>query len=224
MKRNLIALGLTLVATFATSAVAASGAQAAHFTAGNGTGVATTFIEAHPNVPTQTLETTAGFIECEEVSGMATTAATTESETSESVSYEECNIGGLFASVKSNGCQLDFHAGTKTAAGSEGTVDLVCTGTNQIEIIAAGCTVKVGSQTGLGPVKYTNAQTVGKPKEVTIHAEIKNIAYTHSGISCGTGSASNGVYEGTTTAWAETTNGTGNRAHQIDDQTTSTCT
>lgn len=205
MKRNLKALGLALVAVFAMSAVAASGAQAAaaHFTAGTGgTTSTTTVTEQHPNFETQTFETTSGFIECEEASGMATAPATTTEEESEEVGFEACNFGGLFATVNTNGCQFKFHAGTKTAAGSEGTVDVVCPGTAKIEIVAAGCTVTVGSQNGKSNIIYTNVQTPGKPKEVTTHAVVNNISYEHHGISCGTGSANTGVYEGTTTTRA----------------------
>ncbi len=212
MTRKLKVLGLML-AVFAMSAVAVSAAQAAeaHFRGGTGEGTIHATAEADPNSPLQIFTTDVGPVECEQVHAIYSGAATSAEATFTNVEYSgNCNTAGLESEIKFNGCHYLFHAGTKTASGSEGTADIVgaeC-GAHPIEVIGASglCTVKVGPQTGLGPIKYTNVQTSGKKEEITLHAEIAGgISYSYSGLLCGTGSASDGAYEGTATARATDT-------------------
>ena len=104
--------------------------------------------------------------------------------------YSGCSFIGKVAEsavVKMNGCQYEFHA-TKEVVGKpghfEGTVDVINNGakscaTEPITVVAATCEVKVGPQTGLGPVEYVNIGA-GAKREVEVNANVQNITYTES--------------------------------------------
>ncbi len=102
-------------------------------------------------------------------------------------------VNGTVVGWATNGCKYRFHAGP----GSElkGTVDI--TGCEKpMTMSAAGCTITIPNQSGLGPVTYKNV--TGSPKTVTAVAALTSITYTRSGV-CGSGSAgtySNGTYSG----------------------------
>jgi hypothetical protein len=102
-------------------------------------------------------------------------------------------VNGSVVGWATNGCKYRFNAGP----GSElkGTVDI--TGCEKpMTLSAAGCTITIPNQSGLGPVTYKNV--AGSPKTVTAIAGLTSITYTRSGV-CGSGSAgtySNGTYSG----------------------------
>jgi hypothetical protein len=77
------------------------------------------------------------------------------------------------ATVTTTGCNYNLH--------SAGTVDIVCSGTNKIKIEAPGCTITVGSQSGLNSVSYANS---GSPSTVTVTSNVEGISYTSSGSLC----------------------------------------
>lgn len=220
MTRNLKALGLSLVAVFAMSAMAASAAQA---TAGHlawETGA--TLVTAHQEATggSQLFKTTAGSVTCDTVTGDASLVGLTNP----SASIETTNITytdstkeadhcrgplGTSPEIAMNGCQYKFNAG-ETAAGKTdttvGTVDITgCTNADKSITINAGiCTIHVKEQ-NVGPVYYHTILEGGVEK-VTIEPKVTNIHYVHTGL-CGNGTGTTGEYEGNVIAEAET--GTG---------------
>jgi hypothetical protein len=237
MIRNLKALGLALVAVFAMSAVAASGASA---TAGEVSwGANTTWItaETDPSAKDQTFTVTPGSITasftCDELSGKAMVDVEKSSATSitgEGIAYndsgttpekEVCTgkVNGiaLKTTVKFNECDYHLNAGTtvgeKAAGISEGSAEIKCPAGKVIEVNAAGCLVKVGPQK-VGRLTYTTVKT-GTKEEITAHAEVGETAgaennaidYTTSGITCGTKSETDGTYKGTVTFKGSDVNG-----------------
>jgi hypothetical protein len=196
MIRNLKALGLALVAVFAMSAVAATGASAATGEFQWEAGTTKIVGEADPTAPSQEFKITPGAITasftCDEVSGEATGLTGTSDEgkgvTAQNIVYsdtgttpavEECTgkVNGIAVKtpVKFNGCDYKFTADkTVGAAGAglvEGTVHIVCAGANVIEVKAAGCLVKVAPQT-VGRITYTTKTTGDGLEHVTAHAEV----------------------------------------------------
>jgi hypothetical protein len=202
MIRNLKALGLALVAVFAMSAVAASGAQAAHFAWAEGTTTLNGSAEANAG-GIQKFTTSVGTFECNSVTASASVSGlTSETVTTNSITYnnsgsaDECPASLGTAHISMNGCNYKFHAGAtvgESTTETSGTVDVICP-TNPIEINVSGlCLVKVGSQTGLGPVIYKTI--AGSPSTVTIEPKVTNITWTSSGL-CGTHGDSKGTYTG----------------------------
>jgi poly(3-hydroxybutyrate) depolymerase len=213
MTRNLKALGLALVAAFAMSAVAASAAQAeaAHFTATSPTGFVTLHATQDPDNPGQEFEVNSGLTECDIVTATGTAPNTAASVTVHDVTYtgdyfeggNECEAFGLESEVEFNGCEYEFHAGTIVNPGtSAGSVDLVCAGENEVEIVVAGglCTVSVPPQTGINGITYHTVET-NEIEEITVEAHSSNIKYSESG-ACGSGTDTNGVYNGRSTVKA----------------------
>jgi len=178
-------LGLALVAVFAMSAVAASGASAF-----------TTFeAETYPvkikgtQTNTQEFAVNSGSIQCKKATfeGSASGASATLKVKPK---YEECTFAALgAATVEMNGCEYNLHAA--------GTVDVECETGKKIVVKAATCEVKVGSQSGLGGISYL-IKGSGKTREVEVSSEVKTIAYEESsGLGCLTpGAHTNGVYKG----------------------------
>ena len=219
MTRKFKAIALALVAVFAMSAVAASGAQAAEgFNWEEGTSLLTASAQER-----QIFTTNAGEIKCREVVGDAAVSGTgaTSVETT-SITYREtpendnCETTlGSFATatIDMNGCNYLFHAGTTVEPGNtnrtQGTADIVCPTGKQIVVTSSTCTIDIGPQTGLGPVYYEN--TAVSPKDVDINPAITNIKYTQtkttSFFSCGEGTFTNGTYKGKVTITGETSKG-----------------
>ena len=210
MTRNLKALGLALVAVFAMSAMAASGAQATDATFSWDED--TKFLTAHEE-SSQVFSTTAGSFTCDMVTGHANVEGINDVKTvtgteviywnTASGSKEEAKCEGPFGTsptIETNGCHFRFNAGETTAAGtSEGTVDIIgCTG-GEITINAPLCTIHVTEQEGVGPVTYHTVS--GSPEDVTIESHANNIVSHHEGFFCG-GSAHTdtaGTYTGKVT-------------------------
>jgi len=160
MTRYLKALGLALLAVFATSAVAASGAQAAEFTGSEeGTHVHTAIkvtSESAANGGVQDFHYPLSFggtahLKCWHVTGQATSLTGTDSSlTASEVNYfgneaeptnEEATceatspLGVDVAHVDMNECAYVFHAGNKLKEGEyTGTVDIECAEGHEIDI------------------------------------------------------------------------------------------
>ena len=232
MTRNLKVLGLALVAMFAMSVIAASAAQAVEGTfswdSGTTTLKGTQDDENGTNKATgsQVFTILAGAVSftCDEVHAESTVAGTGNSTIeTKSITYTDSALEaegkkdtctGTFGTrpvIKMNECNYRFHAGTtvgeKSAGTTEGTVDIVCPGTNVIEVAAAGCLTKVPAQNGLGPVYFHTEAT--NPETVTIEAKVGDepeklhnhgIKYSTSGFLCGTHTnEENGTYTGNVT-------------------------
>ena len=204
MIRNLKALGLAFVAVLALGAVAASGAQAekpAHFTAEAGT--TTIKGTGETAISHQVFTTTAGKVECEGHFTNRGAFNLTDTQLTMNAEYTGCTpFFGAEPKVSMGSCHYTFTAGTYGPAGtSVGSVHLVCANeTEPITITAPGCTVTVKGPQTLSKVHYqtkTNA-TTGKT-DVTVSPEVSNIAYSHTGFLCGTGSGTTGTYTGPAT-------------------------
>ncbi len=92
--------------------------------------------------------------------------------------YDKCTAFGFVgATVNMNGCDYTFH--------TNGTVDIGPAGCGPIQIKALECEVTVGSQAGLGTVKYDN-EVVGGKMVVSVLANVSKIKYTSNqkGIGC----------------------------------------
>lgn len=215
MIRNLKVLGLALVAVFALSAVAASMASAAEFSAES---VPVTLTGTTESGVVEKFKTTAGSVECHgEYEGtMATKPTTTVSIAVKGGSYENCTALGFPGStIHMNGCTYLFHI-TPATNPPTGSVDIVCPKEKEITVtaISAGtskCVIHVPPQTDLTTVRYSTIGA-GATREITAIAEISGLKYTHTpgtGLGkCTEGSATNGSYEGKATLTGEVDGGT----------------
>ena len=198
MTRNLKALGLALVAALAMSAVAASGASATpfHFGSDHSDHV---ILAGTQHAGEDVFTTDAGTVRCNTAtySGTINEADTATNEVSVTPAYSNCKAFGFInVPIHVNGCQYKFTAITKEGSNYEGKVDIVCPG-NPISITAPGCEVTVGSQNALGSITYTNVGS-GTTREVTVDVNISGIHYYQhdTGITCTTGTKTNGLYVG----------------------------
>jgi hypothetical protein len=201
MTRNLTALGVALVAVIAASAVMASGASAFNFHFNSEAADSHTFFKG-----TQTAEfghkftTTAGEVTCKEAEFSGTSLEKTTTDLTLTPTYKNChlNIFGskVSAEVATNGCTYTFTSHqTSTGVTTPITVHIVCPEGAQMGWFAPGCHITIGPQTLTG-VTITNQQEAGKKKHVKVALNIKNIKYSHTGFSCGTGSGTIGTTVG----------------------------
>jgi hypothetical protein len=185
MKRKLkvaIAVPAALVALF----VMAGTASAAEFHSA----VEPTFIHGGQTT-LHKFKTTAGEATCE--TGTASGTATKKTQPtlgSLSLSWSGCHLiifgSTISLTINQNGCTFLLYA--------SGTADIVCAAGKEIEMTGAGCTIKIPGQTGLKSVTYAN-----KENHILGTANVTNLKYSHSGFTCGTGSATTGTYTGTST-------------------------
>jgi hypothetical protein len=236
MTCNLKSLSLALVAVLAMSAVAASAAQATEAGISWAEGTNKLTVEADPTAPSQEFKITPGAIfasfTCDEVSGEAKVSGTgSSSVTTENIQYSDTGttpeagvctgkVNGISVklTIKFNGCDYQFGAGTTEgvlAEGkAEGTETIECPVGKVLELSAAGCLVKVAPQT-IGPIYGKTIKTESGLEHVTIESKIGLTATTHnnaidystSGITCGTHNETDGTFEGkeTITAFKNTT-------------------
>jgi len=175
MSRNLKALGLALVASFAMSAVVASAASAEAYSFKADT-VPTT-LTGNQHAGNDVFTTDTGTVSCNIATYEGTQTVTPTNSVTVKPSYGECRAFGLFnVPIHVNGCEYKFTAGTKVSGNYEGTVDIVCPTGKFIEVTAPGCLVTVGAQNNLGKVTYTNIG-IGATKEVTVDVNITGLAY-----------------------------------------------
>jgi hypothetical protein len=175
MSRNIKVLGLALVAMLAMSAVVASAASA------------TAFSFKAEKVPTQLtgkqhngndiFTTDAGKVECTEATYAGEQKVTPTNEVLVTPTYSGCTAFGFANTpIDVNGCQYRFTTVTKESGNFEGSADIVCPAGKVIEVTAFGCTVTIGSQTGLKKVTYTNVGA-GTTREVTVDVNLTGIVY-----------------------------------------------
>jgi len=192
--------GLTVLAAFAMSAVAASAASAAEFFhEAEGTARVTAHNEGVHSFTAGTI----GTIECKKATFTGTSYVTSPQKTVTVLpAYSECTflkIPGVV--VKMNECTYTFLE--PTGAGPfTGAVDVNCPVGKKIEFEATGCKIEVGTQGPLSTVTYTNQPT--SPKSVKVAANVSKITYTASGTCIVLGTKTDGTYSGTAIADAET--------------------
>jgi len=145
------------------------------------------------------LTTTAGQETCETTSKQTTVSATSWKSEQLSSGGEGGGGGGtsgchlvIFGSTFSGGMSMN---GCVYVYGANGTMGFSCPEGSQVEMVIPGCTLKYPAQEGLSSISYANN---GNHIDITLN--VKGIKYTHSGFTCGTGSASNGTLTGTETA------------------------
>jgi len=195
MIRKLKTLGVAAFAVLALSAIGASAAQAANYTAS----AYPTSFTAETAKGNDTFTTEAGTVECKShYSGSLSKAS--ESITV-NASYSNCEAFSGFASatVNMNGCDYTFY--------TSGAVDLNC-GSKGVVITAGTCEAEIGGQTGLKSVTQKN---VGN--HITVDAAVKSINYTvlKDGFACpfgGTGAKTGASYTTHSAATVQSTSGT----------------
>jgi hypothetical protein len=220
-------LGLAVLAVCALGAVLASGASAAEFTAFNtngglhegGTSTGTDLAE-----PAFSPEGGALQVKCpiggNKYEGLSATG--TEPTPLVEPTYTGCSAyfgGGTVgpATVKTNGCQYQFHITGGAADQYTGTTSIVCpAGVTGITIIANGCTIVVsGSKnTAVNGNTYTN-DTKASPTDVVVDVNATNVNSTTSGgfFACG---VSNGEHAAGTMESKVTTKAFNSSKQQID--------
>ena len=204
--RNLKALGIALVAVFAMSALAASSASAVvkhHFDSTSTT--ENTWVTGEDHEGANKFITPAGAITCKEVHYYGTQAGNTVTAVTVTPKYGECTSPVGPVTVTNEGCQYlltgetdeNGHAQVHMECGEKGRIHLTF---QEIK-----CDQELKSQT-LSGVHYTNAETPGKPHEVTLHNTFKNIHYTNVSTGFGgcfllggAGTFANAEYIGTVT-------------------------
>lgn len=174
MKGKIKAVGMAIIAVFAMSAVAASGASAETlFTADKypvlGKG------ETEGEVNTFTLDETQ--VECSDLTGEGTIEEDTPELTLATV-FGECSTSGTSIKGHQNGCEFLFSAGEHVAEDTyAGSAEMVCPEGKEIifTLPESGslCAVHLPPQGPLGGVTYTNV--TGQPSEVTVDAQIEGI-------------------------------------------------
>jgi hypothetical protein len=167
MKRKFKAIGLSLVAVFAMSAVVASAAQADEFHSTSAPAFFTSHsAEAnHKFTVTKPEGTVVSSVTCTTYSFSGTSAVKTSFSVELRPSYSNCKLStGLAMKVEvPETCKYKI---TLPAAGTKATVDIVNCGAG-IKIIGVGCTITVLAQTGLEHLQLSN--NAGK---TDINAEI----------------------------------------------------
>ena len=178
-------LGVALIAVLALTAVVASSASAANYTASSypTTGV------GESALGNDVFTTEAGKVEC---STHLTIHIGVKTPTVQGTFiYSNCKAFG-FLNATVTGCVYTFTEPTGSADSYSAKVDVTSTCT----IVASTCEVKVEPQTGLSSVAITNETAAG---DVKVKANVTGIAYnvTKDGIGCpfsGTGKKAGATY------------------------------
>lgn len=127
--------------------------------------------------------TNLGTQECEKSKfgrGMLVKSASlplTSTEQANCVAFGFANV-----TVKTNGCEyvLRVPNAAPVAGVYNGELDVTCPGTSKIEIPTPGCTVKIGSQSGLGGVTLAPTGSEGSEHYVVADFDVKGMVYTET--------------------------------------------
>jgi hypothetical protein len=170
-------IGLAVVAVFAMSAVAAASASAFTMFEAAEYPVKIKAEQKEENV-FQIGTEASGKVTCKKATFTSGAYAAATPSVKVVPVYSECTVFGVVGGeVKMNGCEYELFAneGRENAKKETGfDVKVVCPGLNVIEVTAALCVVKVGSQE-LSKVKYVNLATV--PTTVEVVDEVAKIGY-----------------------------------------------
>jgi len=200
MIRNLKFLGLALVAALAMSSVVASMASADVITSESAAVTTATGKQEGTDV----FKTHGGQVNCTTVTYTGTFSSGASSALV-APTFSGCSYAGLAMTIDMNGClyRINVTGGTST----EGSIDIVCTGSNEITVTAPSvgtkkCILHIPAQTDLTKVKGTNIGA-GATREITLDISITNIKYSQTAGTAETGncatadSTTGGTYEGT---------------------------
>jgi len=185
MIRNLKVLGLALVAVLALSAMAASAASAVEFHSE----AEETTLKA-TNTTNHVFDAASNSISCSSASFHGTQKGKTAEDVTMTAAYNGCQFFGVTVNVNMGNCAYTFHASGTTDVVNNGAASCATSPiTFKATVFGLSCTVKVGPQTGLEKVIYTNG-TSGGVKDVTVDSEITTanghtITYTQEGSLCG---------------------------------------
>jgi len=200
MIRNLKFLGIALVAALAMSSVFAAAASADVITSESASSTTITGKQGG----TDTFKVDGGEVKCTTVTytGSFSSGASSALLTP---TYSGCTFAGLASTIDMNGCQYrgNIQAGSSTGA----TVDIVCTGSNEITVTAPSvgtkkCILHIPAQTGLTSATGTNIGS-GTTREGTGDININNIKYSQTAGTAETGNCATadnttgGTYTGT---------------------------
>ena len=204
MIRKFKALGLALVAVFAFSALAATGASAATFHSD----VEPTIITgSNAGEGSHVFKASGAEIQCPIAEFKGTAAKKTENTIKLHPTYGGCIFLEENAAIDTTGCDYIFHGTTN--AGGHLPVQISCTGTNVIKVTTGACTLSFGNQTATGGVKATNFGSFSS-RDMTVDATA-TVTFTKSGPLCFLISGTTGTYTGGTTVKGYVDNGvTGN--------------
>ena len=104
-------------------------------------------------------------------------------------SLGSCSFMFVNTTVNTGGCDFIFHISGSVDIGGAGCA------ASPITYKAAGCTVTIGPQSGVGTASYTNKGS-GQSRSIAVAPTLSGLAYTSSGSCLKTGSFSNGTYSG----------------------------
>lgn len=143
----------------------------------------------------QTIELEIGNIECAEFSASGEVLGSKTSETltvgGAGAGWTECEAFGLAAQEFESQCEFVLRSEhmltiQSSPGGNCSSVPLT--------FKVPGCTVKIGPQT-VTKVEYAN-EGAGANRTIDADLQITNLGYNWSGVLCGSGSKTNGIYEG----------------------------
>ncbi|HMJ72166.1 MAG TPA: hypothetical protein VK471_02250 [Solirubrobacterales bacterium] len=201
MIRNLKALGLALLAIFATSAVAASAASAnpQFFSEMEDTTLTGSQGLAMANI----LTTDLGELKCNVARFDGTMEPAETTTLTLKPTYEECKQAGENAVVTLHGCSYLFHLGENTET-FEAKMDIECPDGEKIVIDTPECATTIPPQAGLGEVKFTN-EGAAATRAIVADLKIGGIDYVEHGAGCPneTVTTNNGTYTGLITVKGE---------------------
>jgi hypothetical protein len=118
----------------------------------------------------------AGTLSCNGVSYNGELPEAETIEMSVTPTYSECKVGSTSATVDVNGCKYTFRPLAKEGSSFEGSADLVCPEGKKLTITGLGCTITVGSQSGLQKVTFTNTGS-GSGRELIMDLSLTGLAY-----------------------------------------------
>jgi hypothetical protein len=197
---NIKVFGPALAATLTISAVIAAPAFATPFSFK--AEKVQTQLTAKQHAGNDVLALDTGKLECAEVAYAGEQKVSPTGEYLVTPTYSGCTVFGFANTpIDLNSCQYRFKTVTKEFGNFEGSFDIVCPVGKVIEITSFGCTVTIGSQSGLKKVTYTNLGA-GTTREITIDLNLAGIKYEEhqSGIfdTCASHTVpkSNGTYVG----------------------------
>ena len=181
MNRKLKVLGLALIAVFAMSAVAASGAQAQlKLTT---TGPTWLTFDRIPGTEQEFESRVAGVkVLCENVTGHATVVNNQTEVTATNIAYSgncRTSIAGSEVTVTMNGCDYLFHGGktdpNNAEHGIEGEVDLVCPAGKSIVIDVYASAAKHTAGETLCKLNVSDRSPIKRKSHTQIHRERRTI-------------------------------------------------
>lgn len=148
----------------------------------------------------------AGKITCTTITYSGTQSVKTSTTASLTPAYSGCNAFGFVGvTIDTNGCQLVLHTSTELT-------DVSC-GEKPITVTAPGCTLTIGSQTGLTSSTFVTEGTTPK-RDIKAKLSLTGLKYTQVGSGetpCTSSSFSDGSY-----AAEATLTGTDTAGSQVD--------